>query len=82
MLSKLGNHSLTFLKTALCGKGNPYALDYNNMKLISFDAKYYKDHPEHRPAQVKWLDSVLASNDKKWITLFMHYPIYSTARQR
>jgi len=59
-----------------------YTLDYGNMKLISFDAKYYKDHPEFRTAQLNWLDSILASNTKKWITLFMHYPIYSTAKGR
>lgn len=59
-----------------------YTLDYGNMKLISFDARYFKDHAESRAAQVQWLDSVLAANNKKWITLFMHYPIYSTAKGR
>ncbi|KPM30894.1 Calcineurin-like phosphoesterase [Croceitalea dokdonensis DOKDO 023] len=59
-----------------------YTLDYGNMKLISFDAKYFKDYPKYRTAQLNWLDSVLASNTKKWITLFMHYPIYSTAKGR
>ena len=59
-----------------------YALDYKTMKLVSFDAKNFKDHPESRKAQVQWLDSVLASNTKKWTTLFMHYPIYSTAKGR
>lgn len=59
-----------------------YALDYGNMKLISFDAKYFKDRPESRTTQIQWLDSILASNTKKWVTLFMHYPIYSTAKGR
>ncbi len=63
-------------------KETSYALDYGNMKLISFDAKYFKDHSKLRAAQVHWLDSVLASNTNKWTTLFMHYPIYSTAKGR
>ncbi|MEN1784002.1 MAG: metallophosphoesterase family protein [Bacteroidota bacterium] len=59
-----------------------YALDYKNMKLISIDAKSYMDNEVSRKAQTKWLDSTLASNTQKWTTIFMHYPIFSTAKGR
>ncbi|MBT8298866.1 MAG: metallophosphoesterase family protein [Maribacter sp.] len=59
-----------------------YALDYQNMKLISIDAEGFNKSMEARTAQTKWLDSVLRSNTKKWTAITMHYPIYSTARGR
>lgn len=59
-----------------------YVVDYQNMKLISFDSESFDEHPESKIAQVKWLDSVLASNTKKWITIFTHYPVFSTAQGR
>ena len=59
-----------------------YALDYQNMKLISIDAEGFNKSIEARAAQIKWLDSVLRSNTKKWTAITMHYPIYSTARGR
>ncbi|WP_226975929.1 purple acid phosphatase family protein [Zobellia nedashkovskayae] len=59
-----------------------YAIDYQNMKLISFDAKHFGEHPKLQEKAVEWLDSVLAANTNKWTTLFMHYPIYSTAKGR
>lgn len=59
-----------------------YAIDYQNMKLISFDSESFDEHPESKIAQIKWLDSVLASNTKKWVTIFTHYPVFSTAQGR
>ena len=59
-----------------------YALDYQNMKLISIDAIRLERDSISKQAQVKWLDSVLASNTKKWTAITMHYPIYSTAEGR
>ena len=59
-----------------------YTLDYGNMKLVSFDVMNFVTYPEKRVAQIQWLDSVLSSNTKKWITLFMHFPIYSTVKGR
>ena len=56
-----------------------YAIDYQNMKLISIDAEGFDENMEARDAQVKWLDSVLSNNTKKWTTLTLHYPIFSTA---
>ncbi|MDO3694779.1 metallophosphoesterase family protein [Wenyingzhuangia sp. chi5] len=59
-----------------------YALDYQNMKLISIDAQSFSNSERSRQAQTKWLDSVLSKNTKKWITLTMHFPIFSTAKGR
>ncbi len=59
-----------------------YALDYQNMKLISIDAEAFDENLEARTAQVKWLDSVLSNNTKKWTALTLHFPIFSTAKGR
>jgi hypothetical protein len=59
-----------------------YTLDYKNMKLVSMDAVSLQQDEASRTAQVKWLDSVLANNTKKWTVLTMHYPIFSTAKGR
>lgn len=59
-----------------------YALDYENMKLISIDSEAFDEHKEARKAQTQWLDSVLAANTKKWTVITTHYPIYSTAKGR
>ncbi|WP_273568595.1 purple acid phosphatase family protein [Maribacter halichondriae] len=59
-----------------------YTLDYQNMKLISIDAEAFDENLEARAAQVKWLDSVLNNNTKKWTALTLHYPIFSTAKGR
>lgn len=59
-----------------------YTVDYENMKLISIDAEGFDEHKEARTSQVKWLDSVLQSNKKKWTAITMHYPIFSTAKGR
>lgn len=59
-----------------------YAIDYQDMKLISIDAEGFDESLEARVAQVKWLDSVLRTNTKKWTTVTMHYPIFSTAKGR
>ena len=56
-----------------------YAIDYQNMKLISIDAEGFYASEEGRLAQVKWLDSVLVNNKKKWTTITLHFPIFSTA---
>jgi hypothetical protein len=59
-----------------------YALDYQNMKVVSIDAQSFYNSEHSAKAQTKWLDSVLASNTKKWVTITMHYPIYSTKKGR
>ncbi len=59
-----------------------FVIDYQDMKLISIDSEGYDESLEARSAQIKWLDSVLQSNTKKWITIFTHYPVYSTKEGR
>jgi 3',5'-cyclic AMP phosphodiesterase CpdA len=59
-----------------------YALDYQDMKLISIDAEAFDEIKVSREAQVKWLDSILRTNTRKWTAITMHYPIYSTAKGR
>ena len=59
-----------------------FTIDYQDMKLISIDSEGYDESLEARSAQIKWLDSVLQSNTKKWITIFTHYPVYSTKEGR
>ncbi len=59
-----------------------FTLDYQDMKLISIDSEGFDESLEAREAQVKWLDSVLQSNTKKWVAITTHYPIYSTKEGR
>ncbi|NIJ45536.1 3',5'-cyclic AMP phosphodiesterase CpdA [Wenyingzhuangia heitensis] len=59
-----------------------YAIDYQNMKLISIDAQSFINSKVSRNAQTKWLDSILSHNNKKWTTITMHYPIFSTKKGR
>ncbi|MRI01215.1 metallophosphoesterase [Kriegella sp. EG-1] len=59
-----------------------FAIDYQDMKLISIDSEGFDESMDARTAQVKWLDSVLQSNTKKWTTITTHYPVYSTKEGR
>lgn len=59
-----------------------YAIDYQNLKMISIDAVAFDEYEESRNAQVKWLDSVLRNNTKKWTAITLHYPVFSTAKGR
>jgi hypothetical protein len=59
-----------------------FVIDYQDMKLISIDSEGFDESMEARAAQVKWLDSVLRSNTKKWTAITTHYPVYSTKAGR
>ncbi|NIJ44365.1 3',5'-cyclic AMP phosphodiesterase CpdA [Wenyingzhuangia heitensis] len=59
-----------------------YVIDYQDLKLISLDAVSFDDKEHSRNAQVKWLDSILSTNTKKWTALFLHYPVLSVAKKR
>ncbi|WP_461445663.1 purple acid phosphatase family protein [Maribacter sp.] len=59
-----------------------YAIDYQNLKMISLDAVAFDEYEESREVQVKWLDSILRNNTKKWTAITLHYPIFSTAKGR
>ena len=79
-LASLWTHQFTLPKNGPLDelKETCYALDYQNMKLISIDARSFELHEYSKKAQTKWLDSVLASNTQKWVTLTIHYPILPT----
>ncbi|AUC23407.1 metallophosphoesterase [Polaribacter sejongensis] len=59
-----------------------FAIDYQDMKMISLDSEGFDESKEAKEAQIQWLDSVLQSNTKKWTVITTHYPIYSTAKGR
>jgi 3',5'-cyclic AMP phosphodiesterase CpdA len=59
-----------------------YAVDYQDLKIISIDAVLFDRQSESRESQVQWLDSVLANNTKKWTALTMHFPLYTPAQKR
>nr|WP_293296133.1 metallophosphoesterase family protein [Allomuricauda sp.] len=59
-----------------------YVLDYQDLKIVSIDAVLFDRNEESREPQVQWLDSVLASNTKKWTALTMHFPLYTPAQRR
>ena len=55
-----------------------YFIDYQDVRIISFDAPAFYRSAADSIAQVLWLDSLLAETDAKWKIVTMHYPIYST----
>jgi 3',5'-cyclic AMP phosphodiesterase CpdA len=59
-----------------------FAIDYQDMKMISLDSEGFDESEESKEAQIQWLDSVLQANTKKWTIITTHYPIYSTAKGR
>ncbi|NQX81084.1 MAG: metallophosphoesterase family protein [Flavobacteriaceae bacterium] len=59
-----------------------YVIDYQNLKMISVDAPALMIEDIDASIQVKWLDSVLANNTKKWTAITLHYPIFSTKTNR
>ncbi|UAB83243.1 metallophosphoesterase family protein [Zunongwangia sp. SCSIO 43204] len=59
-----------------------YAVDYQDLKVISIDCINFDRKDEHREAQVQWLDSILKNNTKKWTALTMHFPLYTPAQKR
>ena len=84
-LSPLWRPQLTLPQNGPGGDVNEtcYAVDYQNMKLISLDAISLEEKDDaHRSAQIQWLDSVLRANKKKWTTITLHYPVFSTAEGR
>lgn len=59
-----------------------YQVDYQGVRFLSLDADAMSDHPELAEATLKWLEARLADNPNAWTVVFLHYPIYSTAKGR
>ncbi|MCB0600997.1 MAG: metallophosphoesterase family protein [Saprospiraceae bacterium] len=55
-----------------------YYIDYENTRIISFDAPAFYRSREDSTALVHWLREVLESNTQQWTVLTLHYPLYST----
>lgn len=55
-----------------------YYIDYQDVRIISFDAPAFYRSAADSIAQVQWLDSLLAETDARWKIVTTHYPIYST----
>jgi 3',5'-cyclic AMP phosphodiesterase CpdA len=59
-----------------------YRVDYQGARLISLDADMMDESADSARAQVAWLERQLAGNPGHWAVVFMHYPLYSTAKGR
>lgn len=63
-------------------KETVYRADYQGLRLISLDADMMDESPDSARAQVQWLERQLAENPGRWTAVFLHYPLYSTAKGR
>jgi hypothetical protein len=59
-----------------------YRVDYQGVRIISLDADMIDEDPQAARDQVAWLERQLADNPSRWTVVFLHYPLYSTARGR
>ena len=59
-----------------------YAVDYQNLRIISLDTEMIDKIKTFEKEQRVWLDSVLADNPMKWTVVTFHHPIFSTKPDR
>jgi hypothetical protein len=59
-----------------------YAVNYQNLKVISLDAEQIDESPAYREQQAVWLDSVLTHDPRPWTAITFHYPVFSTSPNR
>jgi acid phosphatase type 7 len=59
-----------------------YQVDYQGVRFLSLDADAISDSPELADVTLKWLEARLTDNPNAWTVVFLHYPIYSTAKGR
>ncbi|MAU15169.1 MAG: metallophosphoesterase [Muricauda sp.] len=59
-----------------------YFVDYQDLRVISLDCMSFVNNEASRNAHIKWLDSILSDNDRKWTAITMHYPVYTPAKKR
>lgn len=59
-----------------------FEVNYPEIKIVSLDAKMIDDHKEVEAATVKWLETILTKNPKKWTVVVVHYPLFSTKANR
>lgn len=67
-------------------KGTCFFIDYKNLRLISIDSAVESELEDENGAALQsqkiWLDSVLATNTKKWVIVTTHLPFYSSKESR
>ncbi|MCD8538790.1 MAG: metallophosphoesterase family protein [Leadbetterella sp.] len=59
-----------------------FEINYEQLKMVSLDATMIYDFKETEQASVRWLDSVLTANPRKWTVILIHFPFYSTKENR
>lgn len=59
-----------------------YRVDHQGVRLIALDADMFDESPSAAQAQLAWLERELAGAGDRWKVVFLHYPLYSTARGR
>lgn len=76
-LSKHWQASFTFPQNGPVGlKESCYTLTYQNTRIICLNSNTMQVE------QAKWLEEVLAANEKPWVICTFHHPIYSTGKDR
>ncbi len=63
-------------------EGTVFHTDYQDAKFISLNSQMINLDENSRMVQAEWLEDVLANNDKKWIIITFHHPIYSSKEGR
>lgn len=59
-----------------------YRVDHQGARLIALDADMFDESEVAAREQLAWLERQLADNPNRWTIVFLHYPLYSTARGR
>ncbi|NND31004.1 MAG: metallophosphoesterase, partial [Saprospiraceae bacterium] len=59
-----------------------YQVNYPDMKIVSLDAEQIDESEYYSKAQVRWLDSILLNDPRKWHVITLHYPLFSTKPDR
>lgn len=53
-----------------------YYIDYRDVRIISLNSN------ERKEEQAAWLENVLKNNQKKWVVVTYHHPMYSSVKGR
>lgn len=77
---RLSNHwkpTFTFPRNGPVGlEESCYTLTYQNARIVCLNSNAMQKE------QAEWLDEVLTKNEKPWVILTFHHPIYSTGKDR
>jgi 3',5'-cyclic AMP phosphodiesterase CpdA len=59
-----------------------YYMDYQGVRLVSFDSPALGENKNDSTMIVDWLDKILEENPNRWSIVFTHYPVYSCSQGR